>query len=47
MPGKLTADHASGLVRTRARGQPDRFGSCATESPPLRASRAMRRGTLF
>ena len=25
MPGKLTADHESGLVRMRARGQPDRF----------------------
>jgi hypothetical protein len=39
MPGKLTADHESGLVRTRARGQPDRFkimreGIAATAREP-------------
>jgi hypothetical protein len=40
MPGgKLTADQASGLARTRARGQPDRFkivreGIAATAREP-------------
>jgi hypothetical protein len=39
MPGKLTADHENGLVKMRARGQPDRFkimreGIAATARAP-------------
>jgi hypothetical protein len=50
MRGKLTADHESGLVRTRARGQPDRFkimreGIPATAREPRDAPRHAVLGT--